>query len=47
MRQIYSPPKYYQRIRSILKELKVPAVTVPPIGSDSWRFSVPACGWAY
>ncbi len=29
MRQIYSPRKYYQRIRSILKELTVPAVTVP------------------
>lgn len=29
MRQIYSPRKYYQRVRSILRELKVPAATVP------------------
>jgi hypothetical protein len=29
MEQIYSPPKYYQRVRRILKELKVPVVTVP------------------
>ena len=29
MRQIYSPRKYYQRVRSILKELKAPAATVP------------------
>ena len=29
MRQIYSPGKYYQRIRSILKELKLPVATVP------------------
>jgi hypothetical protein len=35
MRQIYSPGKYYQRIRSILKDLKVPAVTVP---ADFQRF---------
>ena len=29
MRQIYSPRKYYQRVRSILKDLKAPTVTVP------------------
>ena len=29
MRQSYSPRKYYQRIRSILKDLKAPAATVP------------------
>lgn len=35
MRQIYSPRKYYQRVRSILKDLKVPAATVP---IDGQRF---------
>jgi radical SAM superfamily enzyme YgiQ (UPF0313 family) len=29
MRQIYSPRKYYQRVRSVLRELKAPAATVP------------------
>jgi hypothetical protein len=29
MRQIYSPRKYYQRVRTILKDLKAPAATVP------------------
>ena len=29
MRQIYSPRKYYQRVRSVLKELKAPSATVP------------------
>jgi radical SAM superfamily enzyme YgiQ (UPF0313 family) len=29
MKQIYSPSKFYQRVRCILKELKVPAATVP------------------
>ncbi len=29
MRQIYSPRKYYQRVRRILKELKGPAATTP------------------
>jgi len=29
MKQIYSPSKFYQRVRGILKELKVPAATVP------------------
>jgi len=29
MKQIYSPKKYYQRVRRILKDLKLPAVTVP------------------
>jgi len=29
MRQIYSPRKYYQRVRSILKDLKAPTATVP------------------
>ncbi|MDY6855675.1 MAG: radical SAM protein, partial [Thermodesulfobacteriota bacterium] len=29
MQQIYSPRKYYQRVRRILKELKAPAVTTP------------------
>jgi radical SAM superfamily enzyme YgiQ (UPF0313 family) len=29
MRQIYSPRKYYQRVRSILKDLKAPSATVP------------------
>jgi len=29
MKQIYSPSKYYQRVRCILKELKVPAATTP------------------
>jgi hypothetical protein len=29
MKQIYAPRKYYQRIRCILKELKVPVVTTP------------------
>jgi radical SAM superfamily enzyme YgiQ (UPF0313 family) len=29
MKQIYAPRKYYQRIRNVLKELKIPAATVP------------------
>jgi hypothetical protein len=29
MRQIYSPRKYYQRVRSVLRELKAPTATVP------------------
>ena len=29
MKQIYSPRQYYQRVRRILKELKVPAATTP------------------
>ena len=29
MKQIYSPRKYYQRVRRVLKELKLPVVTVP------------------
>jgi radical SAM superfamily enzyme YgiQ (UPF0313 family) len=29
MKQIYSPSKFYQRVRGILKELKVPVATVP------------------
>ena len=29
MKQIYSPRKYYQRVRRILGELKVPAATAP------------------
>ena len=29
MRQIYSPGKYYQRVRCFLKELKMPVVTTP------------------
>jgi hypothetical protein len=29
MKQIYSPRKYYKRVRCILKELKVPVATVP------------------
>jgi radical SAM superfamily enzyme YgiQ (UPF0313 family) len=29
MKQIYSPSKYYQRVRSILRELKIPEATVP------------------
>jgi radical SAM superfamily enzyme YgiQ (UPF0313 family) len=29
MKQIYSPRNFYQRVRCILKELKVPAATVP------------------
>ena len=35
MKQIYSPRKYYYRIRGILSELKVPAVTIP---MDRQRF---------
>jgi radical SAM superfamily enzyme YgiQ (UPF0313 family) len=35
MRQIYSPGKYYQRVRCILKELKMPEVTIP---NDLQRF---------
>ena len=33
MKQIYSPPKYYQRVRRILKELKNPAAITP----TDWR----------
>ena len=29
MQQIYSPRQYYQRVRRILEELKVPAATTP------------------
>ena len=29
MKQIYSPGKYYQRVRSVLSELKVPVATIP------------------
>jgi radical SAM superfamily enzyme YgiQ (UPF0313 family) len=29
MRQIYSPGKYYQRVRCIIKELKLPEVSLP------------------
>ena len=29
VKQIHSPDYYYQRIRSILKDLKAPAATVP------------------
>ena len=35
MKQIYSPGKYYQRIRCILKDLKMPTVTTP---ADFQRF---------
>lgn len=35
MKQIYSPSKYYRRVRCILKELKKPAATVP---ADLQRF---------
>jgi radical SAM superfamily enzyme YgiQ (UPF0313 family) len=34
MKQIYSPSKYYQRIRCILRELKTPTATIP---TDSRR----------
>ncbi|MFO7964484.1 MAG: B12-binding domain-containing radical SAM protein [Desulfobacterales bacterium] len=29
MKQIYTPRKYYQRVRSVLKELKMPVATTP------------------
>ena len=29
MKQIYSPKRYYQRVRCILKELKMPGATIP------------------
>ena len=29
MQQIYSPRRYYQRVRSVLKELRKPAATIP------------------
>ena len=29
MKQIYSPRRYYQRIRCVLKDLKMPAATIP------------------
>ncbi|MBI5062766.1 MAG: B12-binding domain-containing radical SAM protein [Desulfatitalea sp.] len=35
MKQIYSPRKYYQRVRRVLKEIKMPVVTIPV---DSQRF---------
>jgi hypothetical protein len=29
MQQIYSPGKYYQRVRSVIRELKTPGATIP------------------